>query len=288
MTAFDILATPPGADYALLDSGGGRKLERCGPYRFIRPEPQALWRPRDDEWLADGEFVAAPDSEGGGRWQLRPGLPQSWEVEPAGIKIAAQCTAFRHFAYFPDMAPHWRRLEHALRPGDEVLNLFGYTGVATLVAARAGARVVHVDASRKAVDQARANATLSGLADRPVRWIVEDARRFVAREVRRGRRYAAILLDPPKFGRGPDGETWDLTQHLPELLADCARLLGPESRLLILTTYALRLSALALLPLMQQTLAGAGGRIGVGEMGLVEAERGLLLPTALFARWERD
>lgn len=279
-----VLVAPPTADFALLDSGHGRKLERCGPYRFIRPEAQAMWAPADADWAADGEFVGGSDEEGGGRWHLRPGLPPAWPIEQAGVRFAAMCTPFRHLGFFPDMAPHWAELA-AVAPDAQVLNLFGYTGVASLVAARAGARVVHVDASRKAIEQAKANAALAGLADRPVRWITEDARAFVARERRRGRRYDAILLDPPKFGRGPDGEVWELTRDLPGLLVDCAALLDGQSRLMILTSYAIRLSALALEPLMRQATVHLPGRVEVGEMALAEERRGLLLPTALFARW---
>lgn len=284
--ALALLVAEPSPHFGLIDSGYGRKLERCGPYRFIRPEPQAMWSPAGDDWRADGEYLAGPDEEGGGRWQLGPGLPAGWPIEQAGIRLMAQCTPFRHLGFFPDMAPHWKALAEAVRGGGEVLNLFGYTGAASLVAADVGARVVHVDASKKAVEQAKANATLSGLRDRPIRWIVEDARKFVAREVRRGRRYDAILLDPPKYGRGADGEVWDLTRDLPALLADCARLLDKDSRLLILTTYAVRLSAVALGPLLAQATAGLGGRPTIGEMTIREEARGLLLPTALFARWE--
>jgi 23S rRNA (cytosine1962-C5)-methyltransferase len=280
----ETLVAEPGQDFALLDSGDGRKLERCGPYSFIRPEPQAMWMPASAGWQADGEFVGGSDDEGGGRWRLSDAVPPSWPIEQAGVKLHAQCTPFRHLGFFPDMAPHWARLA-ALPPGAEVLNLFGYTGVASLVAARADCRVVHVDASKKAVEQARANAALSGLADRPIRWITEDARKFVAREVRRGRRYDAILLDPPKFGRGPEGEVWDLTTDLPALLADCARLLDADSRFLVLTTYAIRLSAIALDGLLSPLVADLPGRVQAGEMAIREQARGLLLPTAIFARW---
>jgi len=280
----ETLVAEPGPDFALLDSGNGRKLERCGPFRFIRPEPQAMWAPADLDWQADGEFVGGPEDEGGGRWHLSDHVPPSWPIEQAGVTLHAQCTPFRHLGFFPDMAPHWARLQ-ALPPGAEVLNLFGYTGVASLVAARAGCRVVHVDASKKAVEQARANAALSGLSDKPIRWITEDARRFVAREVRRGRRYDAILLDPPKFGRGPDGEVWDLNADLPALLAACTRLLDGTSRFLILTTYAIRLSAIALDGLLSPLVTHLEGPVQAGEMTIREEARGLLLPTAIFARW---
>jgi 23S rRNA (cytosine1962-C5)-methyltransferase len=280
------LAVPPSPDFALLDSGHGRKLERCGPYRFVRPEPQALWAPASPDWQADGTFTGGADEEGGGRWTLMPSLPPRWEIAQAGVRLWASPTPFRHLAFFPDMAPHWQALAQALGPGSSFLNLFGYTGVASLVAARAGASVVHVDASRKAVAAARENARLTGLEQAPIRWIVEDARAFVAREGRRGRRYDAIFLDPPKYGRGPDGEVWDLATDLAPLLADCVRLLDPESRLLVCTTYAVRLSALALEGLLA-TLAGPlGGEVEAGEMALVEEARGRLLPTAIFTRWQ--
>lgn len=282
--ALETLVAEPSKDFALIDSGDGRKFERCGPYRFIRPEPQAMWAPSHGDWQADGEFIGGSDEDGGGRWHLRPGLPASWPIEQAGVRLAAQCTPFRHLGFFPDMAPHWQALADVAANGD-VLNLFGYTGAASLVAARAGGRVVHVDASRKAIEQAKENARLSGLQDKPIRWMTEDARKFVAREVRRGRRYDAILLDPPKFGRGPTGEVWEIQRDLPGLLADCVRLLDGDSRLLILTTYAIRLSALALHPLMAQATAHLGGSVHVGEMSLREEGRGILLPTALFARW---
>jgi 23S rRNA (cytosine1962-C5)-methyltransferase len=286
-----LLVAEPSADYALLDSGRGRKLERCGPFRFIRPEPQAMWAPAGADWVADGEFVggAGPkdeSGEGGGRWHIAEHVPASWPIEQAGVRLHAQCTPFRHLGFFPDMAPHWAAL--AALPADaEVLNLFGYTGVASLVAARTGCRVVHVDASRKAVEQARANAALSGLVDRPIRWIVEDARKFVARERRRGRRYDAILLDPPKFGRGPEGEVWDLGRDLPALAADCMALLDGDSRFLVLTTYAVRLSALALHGLLAPLGGHLPGGIDCGEMAIREEGRGRLLPTAIFGRWQR-
>lgn len=282
----ETLVAEPTADFALIDSGHGRKLERCGPYRFIRPEPQAMWSPAAAEWTADGEFVGGSDEDGGGKWRLSEKVPAAWRVEQAGVALNAMCTPFRHLGFFPDMAPHWEALRQ-VSAGGEVLNLFGYTGVASLVAAQAGARVVHVDASKKAVEQAKANAAASGLSDHPIRWLTEDARKFVAREVRRGRRYDAILLDPPKFGRGPDGEVWEFTRDLPALLADCARLLDGESRLLILTTYAIRLSAIALEGLMREATAHLPGKVTAGEMTIREEQRGLLLPTAIFARWTR-
>jgi 23S rRNA (cytosine1962-C5)-methyltransferase len=186
------------------------------------------------------------------------------------------------------MAPQWQWARERVGADSDVLNLFGYTGVGTLAMAARGARLTHVDASRKSVEGARANAALSGLADRPVRWLVEDASKFVAREVRRQKRYDGIMLDPPKFGRGPAGETWRLEEGLPALIANCRRLLDQESRFLVLTVYAVRMSALAIGELLSQALGDLGGHIECGDMAVREEARGLLLPTAIFARWSRD
>jgi 23S rRNA (cytosine1962-C5)-methyltransferase len=284
------LVGEPWADYGLIDSGNGRKLERYGDYRFVRPEPQAMWAPATSGWDAHGEFVPGSDDEGGGRWTFaRPVPREGWPLRWTDVRFTAQTTPFRHLGFFPDMAPvwNWMRERTAGAASPAVMNLFGYTGVGTLAMAASGARMVHVDASRKSVEAARANATLSAMTDRPVRWIVDDAAKFVAREVRRGRRYDGILLDPPKYGRGPDGEVWQLERDLPGLIADCRRLLDAESRFLFLTVYAIRMSALAIGELLNQHFADLGGRIECGELAVREEARGLLLPTAIFARWSR-
>ncbi|WP_394653354.1 class I SAM-dependent methyltransferase [uncultured Sphingomonas sp.] len=281
----------PWPDYGLVDSGHGRKLERYGRFRFVRPEPQAMWAPASPDWQADGEFIPGADEDGGGRWELSRDVPRDgWPLTWREIKFTAQNTPFRHLGFFPDMAPvwDWMRGRIAGASDPECLNLFGYTGVGTLALAAAGARMVHVDASKKSVDAARANAALSGMADKPVRWLVEDAGKFVAREVRRGRRYDGIILDPPKWGRGPNGEVWKLEEHLPSLIADCRRLIDAESRFLFLTVYAVRLSALAIGELVHQQFADLQGRVECGELGVREEARGLTLPTAIFARWSRD
>ena len=276
----------PWTDYGLMDSGGGRKLERYGRYSFIRPEPQAMWAPALEEWDADGEFIPGSDEEGGGRWQFtRPVPREGWDMAWEDVRFRAQNTPFRHLAFFPDMAPQWAWMRGRLGPGTEALNLFGYTGVGTLTMAATGASLVHVDASKKSVEAGKENAALAGMADRPIRWIVEDAGKFVAREVRRGRRYDGIILDPPKFGRGPGGEVWRLEEGLPGLIADCRKLLDSNSRFLVLTVYAVRMSALAIGELLNQALWDLGGTIEYGDMAVREEARGLLLPTAIFARW---
>ena len=281
------LTGDPWADYGLIDSGNGRKLERYGRYRFIRPESQALWAPASDDWDADAQFVPASDDDGGGRWEFaRTVPPAGWPLAWDDIRFTAQTTPFRHLGFFPDMTPVWswmrERIGGAYAP--DCLNLFGYTGVGTLALAARGARMVHVDASKKSVAMAKSNARLSGLEDRPIRWLVEDCSKFVAREVRRGRRYDGIVLDPPKFGRGPEGEVWRLEEGLPALIADCRRLLDERSRFLFLTVYAVRMSALAIGELVRQNFADLGGTIEIGDLGVREERRGLILPCAIFAR----
>ena len=282
-----ILAGEGWADYGLVDSGAGRKLERYGPHRFIRPEPQAMWSPRLGDWQADGEFVPGSDEDGGGRWRFDHDVPGGWPLEWNGTRFTAQCTPFRHLGFFPDMAPvwEWMRGQLAGKTGAQTLNLFGYTGVGSLALSNCGP-VTHVDASKKSVAQARENAALSDMTGRPIRWLVDDAAKFTAREVRRGKRYDGIILDPPKFGRGPDGETWRIEEGLAPLVADCRRLLDAESRFLFLTVYAVRMSSLALAGLLAEVFAGMPGIVEHGDLAVrEEGEGGRLLPTAIFARW---
>jgi 23S rRNA (cytosine1962-C5)-methyltransferase len=281
----------PWPDWGLVDCGNGQKLERYGPVTVARPEPQAMWAPARADWDPDATFVPGSDDEGGGRWVEHRPVPKQWPLSRGDVRFHASLTPFRHLGFFPDMAPQWdwmrARIEQGHAPDAEVLNLFGYTGVGTLLLSESGARLVHVDASKKSVEQGRENAKLSGLDDRPIRWIVDDATKFTAREVRRGRRYDGILLDPPKFGRGPTGEVWRLEENLAPLLADCRKLLDADSRFLVLTAYAVRMSALAIGELIHQILGDLGGTIEMGEMAVREESRGLLLPTAIFARWSR-
>jgi 23S rRNA (cytosine1962-C5)-methyltransferase len=283
-----IMAGKAWDDYGLIDSGDGRKLERYGPHRFIRPDTQAIWRPRLERWASDGEFVPGSDEDGGGRWQFANQVTQDgWPLAWGPVRFTAQCTPFRHLGFFPDMAPVWEWMGEQLsgRSDATTLNLFGYTGVGTLALSEYGS-VTHVDASKKSVAQARTNAALSGMEDRPLRWIVDDAAKFTAREVRRGRRYDGVILDPPKFGRGPEGEVWRLEEHLASLVEDCRKLLDSDSRFLFLTVYAVRMSSLALGGLLDQAFADMPGTIEHGDLAVrEEGEGGRLLPTAIFARW---
>ena len=287
MSDLQTIIAEPWTDWGLIDCGNGQKLERYGPYRVVRPEPQAMWAPGQGYWDPDATFVPGSDEEGGGRWVQHRPVPRQWELSRGEVRFGASLTPFRHLGFFPDMAPQWDWMRERAEDAD-VLNLFGYTGVGSLLLSEAGARVVHVDASKKSVDQGKDNAKLSGLGDRPIRWIVDDASKFTAREVRRARRYDGILLDPPKFGRGPEGEVWRLEEDLAPLLADCRKLLDADSRFLVLTAYAVRMSALAIGELVKQTLSDLGGKVEMGEMTVREESRRLLLPTAIFARWSRS
>ncbi|WP_107045496.1 class I SAM-dependent methyltransferase [Sphingomonas sp. STIS6.2] len=291
MKTLDTLIGEPWADYGLIDSGHGKKLERYGRFRFIRPEPQAMWAPASTDWKAQGEFVPGSDEDGGGRWEFSESVPrEGWTLKWNEVSYTAQTTPFRHLGFFPDMAPVWSWMRERVAGLDspECMNLFGYTGVGTLAMATKGVRMVHVDASKKSVEAAKANARLSGMADAPIRWMTDDAAKFVAREVRRGRRYDGILLDPPKYGRGPEGEVWRLEEDVPRLIADCRKLLDENSRFLFLTVYAVRMSALAIGELLNQVFADLPGKVEAGELGVREETRGLTLPTAIWARWSRD
>jgi 23S rRNA (cytosine1962-C5)-methyltransferase len=290
-TRLALLETAGFADYALLDSGAGRKLERFGKIIVDRPEPQALWTPRLDKrgWEKAHAVFSGSDDEEKGRWRIDKQVADSWPVKVLGATMLCRLSSFRHLGLFPEQLPHWEwmlaQLGEIRGEPPRVLNLFAYTGAASLLAAAAGAQVTHVDASKKAIAWAKENQAASKLGDAPVRWILDDAQKFVAREVRRGKTYHVILVDPPKFGRGPDGEVWDLFTHLPALLKDCAQLLVPGRAALVLTIYAIRASALAFDQLSREVLAKRGGSFASGELAIRETDGGRLLPASLFTRW---
>lgn len=291
-----LIETPGFPDYALIDSGDGRKLERFGKIVLDRPEAQALWRPSLPRaaWdKAHAVFSASSEEDEKGRWRIDKPVGESWPVDVAGVTMLLRLQGLWHVGLFPEQLPHWNwMLERiaAMReamPGERprVLNLFGYTGAASLLAAKAGAEVTHVDASKKAVTWARENQAASKLADAPVRWIVDDAAKFTAREVRRGRTYNIILVDPPKFGRGPAGETWDLFTGLRPLLAECIRLCDTERAAMVLTVYAIRASTLAFGQLVEELLDARIGSIDIGELVIKEQGGRHVVPTSLYTRW---
>jgi 23S rRNA (cytosine1962-C5)-methyltransferase len=272
-------------DYALLDSGDGRKLEKFGPYTVDRPEPQAMWRRAlpPEKWAkADAVFAGENDAEDG-RWNFRGKVPETWPTQCRGVKFYGRFTAFRHMGYFPEQLPHWEHMLSRIGKDSKVLNLFAYTGVASLLAAKAGAQVTHVDASKKAVGWAAENQKLAGLEEAKIRWIIEDARRFVAREARRGNKYDVILVDPPKFGRGPNKELWELFDDLREMMELCAGVLAEKNACVILTTYAVRASHLALHELCRSIFTGA--KVESGELAVEGGGR--KIATSLYCRVER-
>lgn len=289
--ALSLLSAPRWADYELLDSGGGRKLERFGPYTFIRPEHQAIWLPSLTEarWkAAHATFQPAGGEEMGGKWHFHKAVEPAWPMAYGGLKFVAQMSSSRHVGVFPEQAAHWDWMAELIQAAGRpvrVLNLFGYTGLATLAAAAAGAHVTHVDASKKSVAWARENQAASGLGDRPVRWIVDDALKFVQREARREGRYDGILLDPPKFGRGPKGEVWECFEMLPTLLETCRAVLSPRPLFVILTAYAIRASALSIYHALDELLAGMKGQTTTGELVTLEKSAGRVLSNAIYARW---
>ena len=287
-----ILTVEPDGDYALLDSGAGEKLERYGPITVRRPENQAIWQRRlpDADWdAADAVFTGDTDEEGMGRWRFpKTPLGETWPLEHKGLSYLGRFTSFRHTGVFPEQAGHWAYVTDAIAAAKRpvrVLNLFGYTGLASLLAARAGAEVTHVDASKKAILWARENQELAGLTDKPIRWICEDAVRYAEREVKRGSRYDIVLLDPPRFGRGPKGEVWQLLDDLPYLLDLCRSLMSDRPLALILTAYSIRSSFYSLQALMTETLRGMGGTVESGELIIREAgDEARCLSTSLFSR----
>lgn len=287
-----ILTVEPNADYALLDSGDGRKLEQYGPYRIDRPEGQAIWKRAlpEREWAkADAIFTGDTDEEGMGRWRFpKAPLGETWPMRFDDTDYLGRFTSFRHVGVFPEQATHWHFMEELIRKAKRpvrVLNLFGYTGLASLVAARAGAEVTHVDASKKAIGWARENQELARLTDKPIRWICDDAMKFVEREERRGSRYDIILFDPPAYGRGPKGEVWQLFDHLPAMADVCREILTPKPLAVVLTAYSIRASFFAIHTLMRDTFAGMGGRVESGELVIREKSAGRVLSTSLFSRW---
>jgi 23S rRNA (cytosine1962-C5)-methyltransferase len=283
-------ASPGWQEYELVDSGDGFKLERYGKYLLKRPEPEAVWRPALGEvtWNSAHAIFRTSNEENGGHWEPLKPVDKRWVMQYKDLKFWTQLSASRHLGVFPEQASQWdwlREQIHSSQRPLQVLNLFGYTGIATLAAAAAGAKLTHVDASRKVIGWARDNLELSGLGDRPVRWILDDALKFIQREARRGARYDGLILDPPKFGRGPKGEVWEFYKLLPELLQACRQVLSAQPVFTILTAYAVKASALTLFYAMSEVMQGFDGQTEAGEVVLEEKSAGRLLSMAIFSRW---
>ncbi len=280
-------------DYILLDSGDGSKLEQYGPYRLLRPEPEAVWKPTlaESEWQkADAAYKPSPE-ENGGHWVFRRDFPDRWQMKYGDLRFHAQLSGSRHVGVFPEQACQWDWADNIIRSAKtkpKVLNLFGYTGLASLAAVNAGALVTHVDASKKVVLWAKENQLLSSIDQSTIRWIVDDAVKFVQREARRGSLYDGIILDPPKFGRGPKGEVWEFYKLLPTLLQACREVLKPKPLFVQLTAYAVKASSITLLQAVEEMMNGFDGITTAGEIGLREQSAGRFLSTAIFARWAQN
>jgi 23S rRNA (cytosine1962-C5)-methyltransferase len=287
----ELLSANHWKDYELLDSGEGQKLERFGPYLFVRPEHQAVWPkslPKQRWDTANAIFQATSGDETGGRWLHNKPVPADWLMRYRQLVFKSRFSASRHLGVFPEQAVHWdwvsEQIQAAKKPV-KILNLFGYTGLATLAASQAGAEVTHVDAAKKSVSWARENQELSGLGGRTVRWIVDDALKFVQRESRRSSLYEGIILDPPKFGRGPKGEVWEFFDLLPDLLRSCSAILSPKPLFLVITAYAIRASALSLYYAVQSELKNLPGEVSCGELVVQEKSAQRMISLAIFSRW---
>ncbi len=283
-----IVTTTQEKDYELLDSGDGEKLERYGKYVFRRPDPQALWSknlPESDWNNADASFRREGRQ---GDWDLKDGIPERWKIAFGDLHFWIHPSAFKHTGLFPEQRSNWdwtrELIKKANRP-TSVLNLFGYTGGASLACAQAGASVVHVDGSKVAIRWARENAEISGLTQKPIRWILDDAREFVRREIKREKKYDGIILDPPAFGHGPNKELWKIEDHLPELLKMCGDILSDKPLFFLINGYASGYSAIAYENNIKPMLEKFGGSFEKGELTLQESRSSRLLPCGIFSRW---
>ena len=278
-------------DYELLDCSGGERLERWGNVVLIRPDPQVIWNTPKEHPLwhrADARYVRA--KEGGGHWECRRQLPEAWNINYKDLQFKISPTGFKHTGLFPEQAVNWDMMREKITGAGrsiKVLNLFAYTGGATLAAASAGASVCHVDAAKGMVHWARENAELSSLAERPIRWIVDDCAKFVEREIRRGNTYDAIIMDPPSYGRGPGGEVWKLEDQIYDLVKLCTGVLSDDPLFFLLNSYTTGLSASAMAYVLGVNMQKFGGGVSAEEIGLPVTASGMVLPCGSSAIWSR-
>lgn len=278
-------------DYELLDCSGGERLERWGNVVLIRPDPQVIWNTPKEHPLwhrADARYVRS--KEGGGHWECRRQLPEAWNINYKDLQFKISPTGFKHTGLFPEQAVNWDMMREKIAGAGrsiKVLNLFAYTGGATLAAASAGASVCHVDAAKGMVHWARENAELSSLAERPIRWIVDDCAKFVEREIRRGNTYDAIIMDPPSYGRGPGGEVWKLEDQIYDLVKLCTGVLSDEPLFFLLNSYTTGLSASTMAYVLGVNMQKFGGGVSAEEIGLPVTASGMVLPCGSSAIWSR-
>ncbi len=290
-----ILKTTKSTDYELLDSGNGFKLERYGKVIFSRPDPEVLWNCNLDNqaWNeADAIFIRRGTKS---EWNLKSSVPRQWDIEFGGYKFIIKPTSFKHTGLFPEQLANWDWMKKVIEKNTDkyeqpvsVLNLFGYTGGATLACADAGAEVTHVDGSKTAVAWARENADLSGLSDRPIRWIIDDCIMYLKREVKRGRKYDAILMDPPAFGHGPKDELWKIEENFMELIDLCKQVLSDNPLFVLINGYTAGYSPVAYENVLKDMMSGNKGNIEIGELTIAESSSDRLLPCGIYARWSRE
>lgn len=282
-----ILTTHPSADYELIDSGNNEKLERYGQVILRRPDPQALWH-KTNESLWEKTMGSFAREGRDGSWNLDKSIPEKWTINLANLAFNIRPTAFKHTGIFPEQVPNWdwtRTLIQKEKREISVLNLFGYTGGATLACAQAGAKVCHVDASKSSIRWAKDNVELSKLGEKPIRWIVDDAQDFVRREIKRGNTYDGIIMDPPAFGRGPKGNVWQIEDHFVAFIDECKKLLSSSPLFFLLNGYASGYSQLAYRYNLEDLIRRLGGEIESGELTIRESSGKRLLPCGIFARW---
>lgn len=278
-------------DYELLDCSGGERLERWGKIVLIRPDPQVIWNtPKDHPcwYKADARYIRS--KEGGGHWECRRQLPEAWNINYKDLQFKISPTGFKHTGLFPEQAVNWDMMREKITGAGrsvKVLNLFAYTGGATLAAAAAGASVCHVDAAKGMVHWARENAELSSLAEKPIRWIVDDCAKFVEREIRRGNTYDAIIMDPPSYGRGPGGEVWKLEDQIYDLVKLCTGVLSDDPLFFLLNSYTTGLSASAMAYVLGVNMKKFGGSVSAEEIGLPVTATGMALPCGSSAIWSK-
>lgn len=288
-----ILTTKPSPDYELIDSGNEEKLERYGKYVLRRPDPQALWNKTlsEKEWKnADAVFYQDGDKKG---WRKNKEMQNEWQISFDDLKFNIKPTAFKHTGVFPEQEMNWRFIKSKVESEKlkerkepiKILNLFGYTGGATLAGLSAGAEVTHVDGSKSSVAWAKENAELSGLDKKPVRWIIDDARKFVMREIKRGVKYDGIIMDPPSFGRGGKGEIWKIETDFLKLIEDCSKILSDNPIFFIINGYAAGYSSQAYYNALKPIIEIFDGKFEIGELTLEESKNGRLLPCGIFVRW---
>ncbi len=275
-------------EYALLDSGHGEKLESFAGYTMIRPDPRAIWEPKQPKSLweqADAHFIRTDSDHGD--WNIVKQPPTPWHVKYHDMQFVLHPTDFKHVGIFPEQAVNWTWMQSLIHPTTSVLNLFGYTGAATVACTEAGAHVTHVDSSKPSITWAHENCTQNNIPIEKTRWIVEDVVKFVVREGNRGNTYDAIILDPPRFGRGAKGEVWKLGNDLPYLLPSIKRIISKSPAFILLNAYTADLSSIALYNIMDSVFSSLGGKLTFGELTTKEKNTDRLLPQGSFVRWQR-